>query len=336
MRISYREWRVLESIPRALSIRQLARIAGVSVSTAHRIVRKMDYLRVRFLVKYEETGLLPLLVLLPNRPIFKLPPYSRALRTVRADKTYHVVTALVPFSHLDRYLSELPYKPLVVVKGYEVEGWRPDAGLTKYDAGLLRPSTEKLDLYKLSKPVYPWHRIGAPDPIDLAILTFKLGDAFITLKKIVEKASAVDSSFREVSPQLISYHYRRHVLRMWKYNAPRLYWDVRERPLWIFYLEGAKSHVAARAIVNFPGMRTTYIDDNKAVVAGQPSTETFYHIYSILTELDVRMPLGPFFVVEDEYYAVEKTSYLWLYLREGRWSWPSEVSVKRVVVRPSR
>lgn len=336
MRVSYREWRVLESIPRALSIRQLARIAGVSVSTAHRIIRKMDYLKVRFLVKYEKTGLLPLLVLLPNRPIFKLPPYSRTLRTVRADKTYHVVTALVPFPHLDRYLSELPYKPLVVVKGYEVEGWRPDAGLTKYDAGLLRPSTEKLDLYKLSKPVYSWHHIEVPDPIDLAILTFKLGDAFMTLKKIVEKASVVDSSFREVSPQLISYHYRRHVLRMWKYNAPRLCWDMRERPLWIFYLEGAKSHIAARAIVNFPGMRTTYIDEDKAIVAGQPSTETLYHIYSILTELDVRMPLGPFFVVEDEYYAVEKTSYLWLYLREGRWSWPSEVSVKRVVARPSR
>jgi 3'-phosphoadenosine 5'-phosphosulfate sulfotransferase (PAPS reductase)/FAD synthetase len=92
---------------------------------------------------------------------------------------------------------------------------------------------------------------------------------------------------RRVSHQVLSYHFRNHVLKLWAGNRIWLYADAQQVPYRLLYLEGRDAPAVARALVQLPWLHTAYIDVGKAVVSGQPPCASMPHLYRVLGDLDV-------------------------------------------------
>ncbi|MEM4569441.1 MAG: hypothetical protein QXN73_07260, partial [Thermofilaceae archaeon] len=92
---------------------------------------------------------------------------------------------------------------------------------------------------------------------------------------------------KRVSHQLLSWHFRNHVLKLWSRNRVWLYADLNKIPYRLLYLEGRDAPAVARALVQLPWFHTAYIDFDRAIVSGQPPCESMLPLYKQLNELDV-------------------------------------------------
>ncbi len=343
MRLRPVDWRVITYIPSSLTLRELSRRSGVPLATAHRIYHKLRErlgLRVGFHVNYEAIHLLPVTALIPLHEVGTnavLPPYTTRCRVGVADDVYLVVEAKVPPEYFQKYVSLLPAKPEVLVRGYEAEAWRPDVGLTLFQDGELKPKrVSDMDLeLALKDPVRPWGTGLAPDAIDLAILNYKVEYAFKPLKEILREASRANKKFSNVSLQLASYHYRRHVLSYWRYNWVKFRIEPSPPPSFAFYVEGSEAYALARLAVNAPGIDFTIIDTRSAFVWGRPSPETLKLVYELLLTLSVEMPRGPLYLLDPPPLTLEGLIPLWDYAENRRWIWPEDKKI-RLKVAPAK
>ena len=224
-------------------------------------------------------------------------------------KRCYLLTALIPPVFVD-YVSSL--KPLIVVEGYEWHKWRPT--FCEYDSKLKRLVT-KLDFDSVKRYDYEvkvWNRgLLAPDIYDLVLLQGRMKYAFARPLEIYREAKSKDPGLPDVSEQVLSYHFTRHVKSMWAYNSITLY---SQHPTRVFYFEGYGAPALARILSLFPYSIESIVDVDKALVVTQlPSAYDEYV-----------MKLGEHFSIDEHFYFIRANTVkvdlkLWKYVEGRRW-----------------
>ena len=152
------------------------------------------------------------------------------------------------------------------------------------------------------------------------------------LVQIARLATRLDPSFPPVYRQLLSVHYRRHVIaRLWRYNSITLYCEVRANPVRAYYLVGRDAPAAARALIKLPMMYSALIDVEAAIVFGQPPPGYLAVIYQLLSQLDVEMPYGE--IVLDPADITAWLNPYWAFTDGREWMWPEEARARIQLIR---
>ena len=233
IRISKSDLRILKALPRALNYSEISREAGFSQPYVSNKIKSMknrfDFV---FKVDFWSMSLLPLVVVTEYEPDLlrkteKHIPYLRTIRLMyRGLKKRLLIELLPPRDRADEVLDTLGVEPLEVYRlRFEVM-WRPDKdGLAESRDNRLVVRLERLsEVYRKCREYREAERrIVRPDDIDMVILWKKMDFPFIPLASI--------GRVLDISQQLISYHFRHHVLSQWMYNGVRVKSFLEPAPL---------------------------------------------------------------------------------------------------------
>ncbi|RLE81063.1 MAG: hypothetical protein DRJ51_04575 [Thermoprotei archaeon] len=329
-RIHEREWQVMNALVRSLTISEVSRLTGIPPATVAQIIKRLSHrFKISFEIDYRKIGLLPIALFLRDfrKRIDSVPPYTVTVRKLFSSDPYFLVTAIVPEEHLDEYLAELGEKPVYIVRGLERVFWTPEAKLTSFQKvssregilvpqwGILYDMLEREDL-----PVPLTAEKIEFDTVDLGIIFYKSLDLF---KKIAEIARLLKEDLgKNYSRQLLLYHFKVHVLRCWISNTVKPFIDMKVVPMRTILLEGEEAPKVARILVQLPHFYSALIDEDKALITGQPLCSMQEKIYELISYSDARMPLGDI-IMSSLSIVKEMLRYHELF-REGMWLSPTE------------
>jgi len=221
-KLSHADYRVLRSVPRALSYSEVAKAAGISSSYASFKIRKLaENAWLRFWVDYRAIGLSPTYILCKYSPSFFATasrivlPYVKVVRKIWSSEGIRLfVEATPPAGFERRFAYTLP----VAVENVWVGEW--EARYVPCDSRLVAHTGSSLEvrwdeLPEAVRDTLPESDASSRvyqtiDKLDLLILREKEEYCFNNLSKIGEKI--------KVTQQLISYHFRNHLKHIWKSN----------------------------------------------------------------------------------------------------------------------
>jgi len=331
-----KEWEVVRNIPTAVKVVQIARRTGIPLPTVTRIVRRLrERGAISAIPRYSALGLSFTAFLfdvagLSDRELnsflerLEELPYKVSISILRGvNRKYVLFIAVPPIDLLERYIDLLPREPVRTVRGYPLY-WRPDiAKLTNYipHLNVLLPNFEGLpgvlqealdhDLSELL-PSFREERAKF-DLYDLYILAYRQEYAFNKLRVIADRIG--------ISKQLLSYHFRRHVIpHLWDFNAVKLYLPLSQVPLSVLALEGREAVHVAYTLTQMPYFYSAIVGEKAAVVFYQlpcPFLSRFYRVLSEIGEVGVEAPLGVLCL--DERYLRRWVPRYPTYFKEGRW-----------------
>jgi len=202
----------------------------------------------------------------------------------------HLYTALLPADEgtMERWMAHFEERA-IIVRGLERRFWSPSSVATTYEGGFIYGDTDAIkkleEVKRESSSRISIANESKLDVVDLLIYGMKAKWPFSSLREI-EHASEKYLGKR-ISHQLLSWHFRKHVLRLWTGNRVWLYTDLDQVPYRVIYLEGRDAPAVARALVQLPWFHTAYIDMDRALVSGQPPCNSLLPLYRQLSELDV-------------------------------------------------
>ncbi len=330
LKLNPNEWRVLSAIPRSSTIARISELTGLPYSTVIDVVKRLSRMGIEmhFVPRYDVMNVKPLFLLFKAEGVERLPLYTVRVSRLKGRSSYLGVLALVPERHVDDYVAALPERPVERVEGEEVRHWLPTGRLTRYVSGLglVLPSTERLEevLAAGRAPIERREKRWV-DWIDLLVIIFKMRYAYT---KLSEVARLIEERLGMSAPsrQLMSYHYRTHVMGLWNYNAVgfRLNETVAPRRLYVF--RGKESRVAARTLVEMPYFFESYIGEEGAATYAQPPCYTHRILYDILSTVDVDLPYGELFVTAEQELEWLPPEALRYYHDKGEWMPPTELS----------
>ncbi|HDJ97260.1 MAG: hypothetical protein DRJ55_01605 [Thermoprotei archaeon] len=300
---------ILLNIPRAKTLRELARLSGVSLSTVQRYMSKLNrYGMLKFVPDDSYFGLIRLAVLFSygkkvNVSYSQLPIGTMSIRNfVGVGRKLLLITAYLPRVFVKTYLAELfsiiNSEILGIVHAKEYLAWKPEASvLNMYRSDKLKELRKKVyeTLEKSKNPVNYRPNNKTPDSTDLKILTGKL--AFGPYGKIGNQLAQLEKYFREswnISKQTISYHYRSHVLKGWKYNTYHFYLPHERVPFSLLYLVGEEAPALARALMIIPHSLSAYVEEKSAAMFVQYPDTLQRYLYEVASTAKVEIPYGPF------------------------------------------
>lgn len=326
VKLSRNEWKFIYSMEDSLNLQEISRKTDLSYSNVYHIYNN---LRARadffFHIDYKKINLLPILVLInANETLEYVNNFVISIRKIYGVHSYYLVYALVPYIYKREYIDSFDVEPVVIIEGLEVVKWRPS-----YNSCVYMPSKQILvpvfnswieNIKELSKPVKEWYSSSqAPDPIDIAIIMSKIKHPYRPLLKIIRNLRKYNPNIPVLSKQVLSYHYKQHVLKYWLYNTVNLYFDFNLVPFRLFYFEGPDAHIVARILTRYPMFYRALIDKDKAIVFGQPPGNIFENIYRIISMFDVEMPLGDLIVSLEN--MARFITPLWKYIENNKWIW---------------
>ncbi len=339
IKITDKEWEILNVIRYSWTVRELARRAGLPYSTTWRILNAItEKGKVYFMPDYKNMNLLPLVVITKKDvKIIEVSSYTVSIREIYGLKTKRkLIYALIPPPYVKNFLDVLGLDDVIVIRGYEYIRWTANSNLTLYapNIGVLMPvygDIEKM-LPSYTYPVEKYGGLKAPDKIDLAIIQGRIKDAFITPSSAIKHAVRVDSSFPRISKQLISYHAIKHVkARYWRGNTINFFYPMNKVPIRVWYFKGKDAPTISRILVSIPSFFTATIDVEDALVIGQPPCSMLEDLYKRIFTLfeDVEMPLGDLVLSSKSIQRFRPR--LWMFVDKGRWVWVDEpiYAVKR-------
>lgn len=332
--------RLLLALRRAGSVRELARLGGVSLNAALNFISRMRRVgRFKFVPDYGFFGLVRVAAfslegVVPGR----LPPGTVAVREfLAAGSRVVAVLGLVPFELRSRFLGELGREMSLdfVVEAREFRTWVPREDLMVFSSPT-RFSHVMDRLWEVFEgerargpPRYvPGTRV--PDKVDLKILAGKLAwGPFARPGEILARVSRYTGELAVPSRQVVSYHYRRHVLPGWVCNTYHMYVDARETPFVAAVLRGREAAALARVLVYLPYSGVAYVDDGCAFYLGQVACWALRDFYALASSAEVEFPFG-FMVMKFQLKAW--VPFLWRFVGErgGRrvWLWPSRAKLR--------
>jgi len=330
-KISQKEFEVAKSLTAAWTIGEAARITRIPRSTVKRIVESIKQRgRIYFRVNYKMLNLLPLAILAEPFKVGKMPQYTLSVRKLYGLKPLYLIVAVVPTAYFETYIEELEktVKIVEIIRGYEYSVWNFEDGFYKYipEEKRIVPDFGKLFdvIDALSWRVEKWPPDKrSPDKIDLAIIQGRMVDAFMRPYRAVKKALKDDPTFPKVTVQAISYHVRRHVKPAWIGNSVGYFYDPSEVPLRVYYFRGDAAKSAARALVKIPSFFNAFIENDKALVVGQPPCNIQEDIYKVLQKVKAEMPYGELLV--DSSVVYKRIPKYWMYVENGEWTWKSQL-----------
>jgi hypothetical protein len=282
-------WGCVRAAEESLSVSELVSKSGLEEYEVSRILKQIKNqsigIRLSFEIRLEKAGILNIAVI--SRRDLKEVPYAQAKRMLRVlGQRLFLYTGMVPLkdSAIEEWLSTFEDSALVV-RALERKWWRANATATVYNEGWVYGNVESVKVTDKSQPVLPAGKEVKLDYIDVFLLWAKHRWPFTSLREAEGESEKYLG--RRVSHQVLSYHFRNHVLKLWAGNRVWLYADAQQVPYRLLYLEGRDAPAVARALVQLPWFHTAYIDVGKAVVSGQPPCASMPHLYRVLGDLDV-------------------------------------------------
>jgi len=282
-------WRCINAAESSLSVSEVARKSRLQTWEVSRIINdiKKQVLGVRlgFEMNLEKAGLLEVATI--SRKSLERVPYLRAQRTLRIlGRKLFLYTGMMPAedSAVAEWLSTFEESALTV-RALERRWWRTDAPATLYRDKWVNGDVEAVKVTDKSQPGLPVKKEIELDDNDVLLLWVKSRWPFASLREAERESEKYLG--RRVSHQVLSWHFRNHVLKLWAGNRVWLYADAQQIPYRLIYMEGKDAPAVARALVKLPWFHTAYIDIEKAVVSGQPPCASMPHLYRVLGNLDV-------------------------------------------------
>jgi len=283
------EWNLLHAIETSLSISEIVDKTKLSISKVSKTLNKIKNsglgIRLGFESHLERAGLL-YVATISKKHLEKAPPYMQAERVLRLlGSRFFLYTGLMPAddSVIEEWLSSFEDAALTV-RGLERYWWKTSAPATTYNDGWVCGDVEAIKVFETIQPNYPSKELKLDD-VDVFLIWVKSRWPFTSLRE-AEKESEKYLG-RRVSHQVLSWHFRNHVLKLWAGNRVWLYADAQQIPYRLIYMEGRDAPGVARVLVQLPWFHTAYIDIEKAIVSGQPPCASMPHLYRVLGDLDV-------------------------------------------------
>ncbi|MCD6563863.1 MAG: hypothetical protein J7K23_08140 [Thermoproteales archaeon] len=306
LKISPKTWKILEAIPFSQNAYEIAEKSGVSYNS---VLWFLNNYRKNYIISSDfnfwKIGLVPLVVLTSMENItIKIPPYTIGLCEVSGLKKMILYRALIPEKFIKKYIKDLDTDVYAVIKGKDIARWLPNSKLTAYikESETIEPITSKIyEVYNelISQKTNIDREKEKIDIIDLYIIRDKMIFSFAKLSQTLKRIHMYFSN--NVTKQLLSYHYNKHVKRLWKYNYIIPLHDTLEYPLRLYYLKGKDAEVLGKLVVNLPYVFTSLIDKDKVMVLAQPTPRMEYLLYDIFTMFDVKKPLGDILISMNKY-----------------------------------
>ena len=317
------EYRILREIPYSLSIRGLAKRANVPYATVYRFLQSfMEHGRIYFVPKYENLGLVDCIFFTSPDPIEKLPVYTiNSRQAYTANSPIRVVRALLPPHLIPRYKKELDLDIYEEVLGWETIYYRINSPRTLYIKNVVLPMFTLPDPVE-TRPVLKWNPPSkVPDPIDLALVAGKLAwSPLLPPSEVYNRVKSYIPELPDISPQLLSYHYRTHVTkRLWKYNGVGFFFNSAVVPFRYYFFKGRDAHIVARILIDLPFFTLALIDEGKSVVVGQLPCSYLSQFYRLISSFDIEMPFGEIVMGSRNY--GQWIPPLPLLVEDGRWVW---------------
>jgi len=290
-------WEILKAIPFSLTASEIAKKSGISYNS---VIWFLKNHRKNYVIgsefDYRRMGLIPLIVLssLENNSI-KLPPYTFSVSEISSCKKILMYKAFIPEDFVNDYLRDIDSDIFAVIKGYELLRWFPFSKLTTYikQSETIEPLVSRIyEVYNevVSQRISMEVKRAKIDIIDLYIMLDKLRFSYTKLSETLKRLKQrVDPN---ITKQLVSYHFNKHVKPLWRYNYVMLLQDVNIYPLRAYYFEGKDAETLGRLLVHLPYMLLSFIDLGKSLVVAQPPPHMEYLVYDIVSMFDVKMPLG--------------------------------------------
>jgi len=280
-------WRILKAVETSLTIMEISRKSNVNISTVSRVLSEIKQgskgITTRFEINMEKAGIISVATI--SKKFVERLPYLQSFRTLRVlGRKFYLYTALLPSERMiDEWLSNFEEKSLTV-RGLERRFWSPSSPSTVYSEGFVQGCPEQVTVSERDPPMLP--EIEATiDEIDVLLYWEKSRWPFISLREIARESKKYLG--REISHQVLSWHFRNHLLKLWNGNRIRLYVDLNRVPYRLLYLEGRDAPAIARALTQLPWFHTAYIDFDRAIISGQPPCESMLPFFKQLGELDV-------------------------------------------------
>lgn len=215
IKITKSDFKILKAIPKSLNYSEISRITGFSQPYVSNKVRKLfGKFSFSFRVDLYSLNIVPLTVFVKNKE------YIHALNFIY--KTYVVALSKGKYIAMDMYVPKSMLEETIqrfqgedaqiILKRYEIL-WRPDTNnLVRHERGkLLFSFNLREKYYGLTGYKEGERRSFVADPIDILIIWSKMQNPFVPLASIAKKVG--------LSQQLVSYHYRHHVIGQWMYNG---------------------------------------------------------------------------------------------------------------------
>jgi len=282
-------WHCIKAAENSLSISEIAHISGLQSWEVSRILHSIRSqnvgVRLGFEVNLDRAGLLEVATI--SRKNVERVPYLQAQRVLRIlGHKFVLYTGIMPAedSAIEEWLSTFEESALTI-RALERIWWKTNAPATVYRDGWVYGDVESVKVIDKSQPSLIQEKKMELDDEDVLLLWAKFRWPFTSLREAERESEKYLG--RRVSHQVLSWHFKNHVLKLWAGNRVRLYADAQQVPYRLLYLEGKDAPAVARALVQLPWFHTAYIDIGKAVVSGQPPCASMPHLYRVLGDLDV-------------------------------------------------
>lgn len=281
-------WKVLKAAETSLSVSEVARKASVDVSTASRLLSEIEKgerkVAIRFEIDMKKVGIVNVAVI--TRKHFETLPFLQSYRVLKLlGRKLHLYVAMLPrWDATEEWVSNFD-ESAIIVRAVEQRFWSVSSPATTYEEGYVCGDISQLTIDERSPPTLSHDAEVKLDEIDVLAYWGKARWPFTSFREMAQMCERYIG--RSVSHQVLSWHFRKHLLKLWIGNRVRLYADVDRTPYRILYLEGRDAPAVARALVKLPWFHTAYIDFSRALVSGQPPCESFLPLYRQLGELDI-------------------------------------------------
>lgn len=330
--LTKKEWNFIKAAQRSESLTEIAKNMGLPYASVYRIYNILkSKASFNYAVDYKKMNLIHITLFFDGyQRLDNVHMFSVSVRRVYGVRPYTMVSAFVPYVFKEDYIESFNREPVKVVYGYEAHKWKPDSCFSLFwELGQTIIPVFNIFSGNYKEFTKPVTNIGytdqAPDKIDIAIILGKKWHPFEPLVKNIRYIMKHDSTFPILSKQVLSYHYKRHVRRFWRYNSVIPLYDSSLVPFRVFYFEGREAPVLARILINLPMFYLATIDVDRAALIGQPPCHTFENIYRIISMFDVEMPLGD--LVMSSQNMRRYIPPLWHFIEDKRWVW-KDVKVK--------
>mgnify|MGYP001772647686 CR=1 FL=1 len=306
----------IRSSKKALSLFEASRLSGLPYHFVRDIYATLHpILAARFQVEYTSFRLLPVAL------IGEEDCPSWLAKTLTAKLEGNVESRLcLGLAPIPRVLEV--YEGLDVIRGLELYYWDCDY----YPSSEPRQPQEKdYTVPKLERKLYV-----RPDPIDMAILSFRISDPFMRSTDSYENALKVDPSLPRVSDYTVDYHFRRHLRPLWRGNQVYLIQPLTEAPVQVYLLEGWRSPTLARTASTLTGYWFSLLDEKRAIVFAQFHEREKISFYRALRALQVKNTYGELLIPTEGVKFWRPL--LWKNLKDK--GWPQEfeaIESKRIV-----
>lgn len=328
LKLNPNEWKVISAAARALTVSKISELAPLPYSTVIDVVKRLSRLNIgiSFVPHFDMMGFQSVFVILEQRELKQVPLYTQAVYKLLGKKQLVGVKALVPEKYVHDYVSAFRSEPVYALKTYEVKYWLPSGKLTRYVPGInvVVPTAEKLSevIAESRVPEKPKERKWV-DWVDLTVLYFKMKYAYT---KLSEMSNLIKEGFKIEPPsrQLMSYHYRTHVINLWSHNRVIFRLNPELVPLKLYVFSGKEGESTARTLIQAPYMYEALVGESSAVVLGQPPSYLERLVYEIIYLTNPEMPLGALLVIDEREFPWLSTRVIERYRTRGEFPDPEE------------